>query len=170
MALSKETAGKIIQAVAIDQDCQNAISPNPILQKMAPVLNPTTDFLLKFTHLAGAVRNIPLVAKNILQGKTPQEDPEMTARLCLGILAETVEAIHTALRQKKIPEVHTASGISRTHWGTHHAATCIRMEDDSEYVFDWHATLKINDPVISKPDDWVNAKIGINYVLFQGFK
>ena len=34
MALSKETARKIIEAVTIDTECQNAIEPNPTLQKI----------------------------------------------------------------------------------------------------------------------------------------
>jgi hypothetical protein len=67
-----------------------------------------------------------------------------------------------------MPEVHTAVGIHRVHWGVHHKATWIRMEDDSEYVFDWHAILKIHDPAISKAEDWVKAQKAINFVLFSG--
>jgi hypothetical protein len=119
---------------------------------------------------AGSVRNIPLVAKGIIQGKNLEDDPEATAKLCIGITAVTVKAIHNAIRQSKLPEVHGCSGTHRVHWGVHHEATWIRMKDGSEYVFDWHATLKINDPVISKADDWQNGRTGINFVLFAGFQ
>jgi len=44
------------------------------------------------------------------------------------------------------------------------------MVDGSIYVFDWHATLKIRDPVISKLEDWRKAENAVNYVLFLGFK
>jgi hypothetical protein len=166
MALSKETAGKIIDSVAVDVNCRKAIDPNPNLG----FLNPLTGLWLEATHLAGAVRNIPLVLKSIALNKKPEDDAEMTNKLCIGIVAVTVKAIIGAVRQGKLPGVHTAGSIHRVHWGTDHDATWIRMEDDSEYVFDWHATLKIYDPVINKADEWVKAQLGINYVLFSGFK
>jgi hypothetical protein len=170
MALSKETARKIVEAVAVDPNCRSSIEPNNALNQMGSILNPGTDLLLRFTHLAGPVRNIPLVAKGIIQGKNLEDDPEATAKLCIGITAVTVKAIHNAIRQSKLPEVHGCSGTHRVHWGVHHEATWIRMKDGSEYVFDWHATLKINDPVISKADDWQNGRTGINFVLFAGFQ
>lgn len=108
--------------------------------------------------------------KNILQNKNPEDDPEMTRKLCIGIVAATVKPLIMSVRQGKLPGVHTAGGINRVHWGTHHAATWIRMEDDSEYVFDWHATLKIYDPAISTAEDWMQAKNAVNYVLFSGLK
>lgn len=168
MALSKETARKIIEAVALNPDCRKSIDSYPALE-IFKTISPTY-LLLRFSHLAGSVRNMGLVAKSMFLGKKLQDDPEATSLLCIGITTVTVIAIHIALKQKKIPEVHTASGIHRVHWGVHHEATWIRMKDDSEYVFDWHATLKIQDPAISKAEDWVKAQKAINYVLFSGFK
>lgn len=165
MALSKETARKIIEAVTIDAECQNAIEPNPALQKSLGILNPTTEFLLRFSHLSGSVRN----AAMMLQGKYVG-DKEFDEKICLGIALVTFKAILNAIKQGKLPEVHTAGSTHRVHWGTHHEATWIRMKDDSEYVFDWHATLKLRDPAISKNEDWMNAKGAINFVLFSGFK
>lgn len=165
MALSKETARKIIEAVTIDTECQNAIEPNPTLQKIGGMLNPTTGFLLEFSHLAGSVRN----AAMMLQGKYVG-DKEFDEKICLGIALVTFKAILKAIKQGKLPEIHTASSIHRVHWGIHHEATWIRMKDDSEYVFDWHATLKMRDPAISKAEDWLIAKTAINFVLFSGFK
>lgn len=166
MALSKDTASKIIQVIAADVECRKAIQPNPTLDLLFTV----PALLFEFTQTAGSVRNIPLVLKSILQNKKPEDDAEMTKLLCIGIVAATVKPLISAVRQGKLPGVHTAGGIPRVHWGVHHAATWIRMEDDSEYVFDWHATLKVYDPAISKATDWVEARNAINYVLFSGFK
>jgi hypothetical protein len=165
MALSKETARKIIEVVAADPSCRNSIEPFPALG----IVNPGSDLLLRFSHLAGSVRNIPWVAKNIIEGKTPEQDPEMTAKICVGIAFNTFEAIRKAIGQGKLPEVYAAGVGQRVHWGVHHQATSIRTQDRSEYIFDWHATLKIHDPAISKVDDWVIAQKAINYVLFSGF-
>lgn len=165
MALSKETAQKIVEAVIIDSDSQNAIEPNPALQKALGMLNPTTEVLLRFSHLSGSVRNIAMM----MQGKYVG-DKEFDEKICLGIALVTFKAILKAIKQGKLPEVHTANSIHRVHWGIHHEATWIRMKDDSEYVFDWHATLKVRDPAISKAEDWMKAQTAINFVLFQGYK
>ncbi len=53
MSLSKETAGKIIEIVAADTDCQKAIQTSPTFT----FLHPGTDLFLRFSHLAGSVRN-----------------------------------------------------------------------------------------------------------------
>ena len=166
MALSKETARKIIEVVAADKECREAIQPHPNLDLLVTV----PSLLMEFTQTAGSVRNIPLVLKNILQNKKPEDDEEMTKLLCIGIVVATVKPLVAAVRQGKLPGVHTANAISRVHWGVHHTATWIRMKDDSEYAFDWHATLKVSDPAISKAEDWVKAQNAVNYVLFFGFK
>ncbi|MBK7708255.1 MAG: hypothetical protein IPJ30_21510 [Acidobacteria bacterium] len=94
----------------------------------------------------------------------------MTRKLCLGIVAATVKPLILAVRQGKLPGVHTAGAVSRVHWGVDHTATWIRMEDGSEYAFDWHATLSIRNPAISKAADWEVARNAISYVFFAGFK
>ncbi len=165
MALSKSTASKIIEVISVDVECRRAIQPKPSLAS----LNPITSLLLEFTHTAGSVRNIPLVLKSIVEKKKPEDDPEMTRRLCLGIVAATVKPLIMAVRQGKLPGVHTAGAVSRVHWGVDHMATWIRMEDASEYAFDWHATLNINNPAISRAADWDAARNAISYLFFSGF-
>lgn len=88
----------------------------------------------------------------------------------IGIALVTSKAILNAISRGKLPEVHGSNTTHRIHWETHHEATWIRMKDDSEYIFDWHATLKVRDPAISKVEDWMIAKTAINFVLFSGFK
>ena len=170
MALSQETAKKIIDVVAADADCRNSIESSGSVNA---TINPVPDLLfnqyLRFKGLAGSVRNIPLVMHGIVSGKSPEDDPETTAKLCIGIVAVTVKAIIAAIRQGKLPEVKSSSAISRVSWKIHHSATWVRMTDDSEYVFDWHATLLILDPRLSKAENWVKAQGAINFVLFRGF-
>jgi hypothetical protein len=164
MALSKSTADAIVAAVAADTACLRAITPNPTLDKFAELTNPLTSTVLELTGAAGSVRNFAM----ILAGKGPG-DPVFDDRICLGIVAVTVKAIHGAMRASKLPEVRACSGLHRRHWGVEHEATWIRTADDSEYAFDWHATLKPRDPLISKAEDWVVARNAINYVFFKGF-
>jgi len=161
MALSRETAGKIVEVVAADANCRKAIQPKPELD----FLNPGTALLLEFSHLAGSVRNLAMMAQGKYVG-----DPVFDERICSGIAVVTQNAIYAAIKQGKLPDVRTAGATHRVHRTVHHQATSIDMIDGSIYVFDWHATLKIQDPVISKLDDWRNAENAINYVMFFGFK
>ena len=50
-----------------------------------------------------------------------------------------------------------------------HEATWVRTSDDSTYAFDWHATLRLRDPMISTEDDFVKAQNATHFVLFDGF-
>ena len=161
MALSKQTPQTIIEIVAADTDCQKAIQTSP----STVFLNPGTGLFLRFSHLSGSVRN----AAMMLQGKYTG-DKEFDEKICLGIALVTFKASLGAIKQRRLPELHTANSTHRVHWGTHHEATWIRMKDDSQYAFDWHATLKLRDSVISKLDDWQKGQNGITYCLFSGFK
>jgi hypothetical protein len=165
MALSKATASVVVETVANDAACLRAISPNPKLDRFAELQNPLTSTVLQFTGTAGSVRNFAM----ILAGKGPG-DPVFDERICLGIAALTVKAIHRAMRAGKLPDVRSCSGIHRRHWGVEHEATWVRTADDGEYVFDWHATLKPRDPRLSKATDWMEARNAINYVFFKGFR
>jgi hypothetical protein len=162
MALSKETAGKIIEVVAADANCRKAIQP---ISELGYLGNPGTALLLEFTHLAGSVRNLAMMAQGKYRGDAVFEE-----RICSGIAVVTVNAIFAAVKQGKLPGVQTAGPTHRVHRTIEHEATAIDMVDGSIYVFDWHATLKIRDPVISKLEDWRKAENAVNYVLFSGFK
>ena len=161
MALSKETASRIIDVVAADAKCRKAIQPRPELD----FLNPGTGLLLEFSHLAGSARNLAM----ILQGKYIG-DPDFDERICSGIAVVTQNAIFAGIRAGKIFGVRTTGNAHRVHRTIHHEATSVDMTDGSIYIFDWHATLKVHDPVISRYEDWLNAQNGVNYVLFSGFR
>jgi hypothetical protein len=164
MSLSKAAADRIVLAVASDSTCLKAITPNPTLDKIGEWTNPLSSKVIEFTGTAGSLRN----AFMMLAGKGPG-DPVFDERICLGIAAVSVKAIHGAMRAGNIPEVRSCSGTHRRHWGIEHEATWIRTADDGEYVFDWHATLKPRNPMISKIDDWMEAKGAVPYVMFKGF-
>jgi hypothetical protein len=156
MALSLEVAKRIVDVVAADINCKKIIEPLSV----SP--NPLTDIVLEQTQTAGAVRNIPWVAAWINNNISKDE---MDKHTCLGVTQVTVEAILKA----RIPGVRSCSGSHRVHWGTDHEATRIRTDDDGEYVFDWHATLKLRNPTISKAEDWVAATNAVHFARFKGF-
>jgi hypothetical protein len=41
--------------------------------------------------------------------------------------------------------------------------------DESEYVFDWHATLKPTDPLINTEPRWTDGLMGFHYSRFPGY-
>jgi hypothetical protein len=46
----------------------------------------------------------------------------------------------------------------------------VRMKGDTEYVFDWHATLNIYNPILSQAADWPQALNEVPAASFRGFK
>jgi hypothetical protein len=164
MALSKETADVIVRAVMADGPCQKAISPNPTLEAINYYSSPLVSAALQFGGLAGSVRNAAMMVTGVGAG-----EPDFDARICVGIAAVTVAAINRVIKAGLLPLVHACAPCHRVHWGTHHQATWIAMKDDSQYVFDWHATLSARDPIVSTSDNWDAATGGINYLFFSGF-
>lgn len=164
MALSKAAASEIVKVVEADVNCRNVILWNPNLAFIR--------FPLDFMQITGSIRN--LWFDYLLGKKKMEDDEEKSSRICIGITMFTVIALVAALRQRKLPGVRSIAGISRVTgiFNVHHTATRIRMDDDSEYVFDWHATLQVSNPVISKMSDWVDARrlTSFHYVFFRGFK
>jgi hypothetical protein len=169
MALSKETARKIINVVKTDTDCQKAVSFDS---------NDASDWisLLGGTYFMmggispGSVRNAYYITKNLLLGREIEQDDYQSSRICIGIVASTVKALSRALMQKRLPEVKAVSGSSRVLHGIHHTATWVRLADETEYVFDWHPTLDLENPMLSKADDWNRNGLSTPYALFGGFK
>jgi len=156
MALSAELAGKIVNAVSVDETCRKLIQTNPAYDLLfaIPMLG------LEATGLAGSARNLLMMAQGKYVG-----DKEFDEKICLGIALVTANAIRKA-RIEGVPSVAT---VHRVHWGVEHEATWVRTSDDSTYAFDWHATLRLRDPMISTEDDFVKAQNATHFVLFDGF-
>ena len=160
MVLSLENAASIVEAVAAEAKCWKSIEPyadNWYINVVA-----VQNKVLEHVQLAGAVRNVFLLPFDV-------EDPKVSKLLCVGIACETVVAIHAAMKTGRLPNIASCSSIHRVFKGTHHDATWVRMKDDREYVFDWHATLKVRDPAISKAADWMEGRWGVRYASFSGF-
>jgi hypothetical protein len=155
MSLSVETATMIVNAVAADGACKNAVQPSPIFDTLfaVPMLG------LEVTGLAGSARNLAM----IFQGKGAG-DKDFDEKICLGIAMVTANAI----RKAGIPGIRSVATAHREHWGVHHEGTWIRMTDESQYVFDWHATLRVRDPLISTFDDFMLATNATHFALFSG--
>lgn len=173
MALSKSTAGKIVAAVAADPECQRVINWPLISPKIDPALPPVIQSIanagrtiLEFTGNAGATRNALL----LLAGKGPG-DASFDEKICLGISVVTQKAILKAMSAGRIPEIRSCSPAHREVgvFHVHHQATGVRTADDTWYIFDWHATLKLSNPAISKESFWLLGAAGISYVFFKGF-
>src|SRR5436190_19789231 len=114
---------------------------------------------LEFTGTAGSARNAPM----LLEGKDFSDD-DVAEKICLGIALATVNAI----RKAEITEIASLATSHRRHLGIQNEATYLGTDErSSQYIFDWHATLRIRDPIISHYDDWQAARGG--HALFLVF-
>jgi len=171
MALNKATAGKIIEIVAADPECQRRITWTKVNPALAAALPPVVlsfakgmEKVLELGQIAGGVRNAVLMA----MGREPGSK-EFDEICCAGIAASVVEAIYKVLKMGGLPEVRSAPTVKRTARGIYHTANCFIMRDDSEYVFDWHATLQIRDPAINTVMAWESGAHGYNYRAMPNF-
>ena len=157
MSLSRKTAAKIVDAVAADATCKRAIQTNPAFD----LFFAGRMLALEFTGTAGSARN----ALMLLEGKDFSDD-DVAEKICLGIALATANAI----RKAEITEIASLATSHRRHLGIEHEATYLgTYERSSQYIFDWHATLRIRDPIISHYDDWQAARGGTHYFWFLGF-
>lgn len=159
MALSKYTATQVVSAVRNDPECVRRI------KSVIPDLR----------GYAGSVRNLAY----IFSGKD-SGNPKVAAEVCTGIAEQTALAINNALRPldhvgrpekgSAIPDVATANTFDRVHHATYHTATVVSMKDGSRYVFDWHATLNVDNPMVyESPERWQIDKGGVQLKHFSGY-
>ncbi len=158
MSLTVETVRKICNIINKDSECRSVIRP----AVQAP--------LLEMAGLAGAARNLILISGDIIPPLATRSINDMFGRevdntklLCLGITLATQKAI---LNERQL---HSCAAVSRVHWGVHHTATWVSMKDQSGYVFDWHATLNVFDPLLSRAEDWTEARGSVFARHFSGF-
>lgn len=160
MALTKSQATAIVDVVAADPISILRIeksSADPLTARMVP----------ESLGISGAMRNWGFVAIG-----ADSSDPAVAMFVCTGIAEATSTAIEQAKAAKpgSLPGVKSAGQVSRVGTlGTDHTATLITMDDGSEYVFDWHATLNPRNPMISKKSDWMRSSGGTTYFHFAGY-
>lgn len=153
MALDVRTAALIVGAVFKDAECRKVI--------------PTRSIQSTPSSGRGWKRNL----KYFLRGKDPEKDAYTADRVCTGIARLTSEAIARKKFEKKLKEVKRPQPTDeRSFLGFLHTATLITMQDDSNYVFDWHATLDILNPLLfPSHNSWKRDEGGLYYIEFQGW-
>jgi hypothetical protein len=154
MALDAHTSALVVAAVFNDAKCREII--------------PTQSVSSTPSTWRGFHRNFDY---NVFGGKHPDTDEYTQDRVCYGIAAHTAMAIGDQVRNRKAGEVRTA-GITRerSRFGFRHTATLVKMKDGSEYVFDWHATLDILNPLLYRSEDhWARDQGGVFYMDFQSW-
>lgn len=153
MSLTRVIAAKIVWAVQRDSNTRRRI--------MGGRAGTSASILPDSWGVSGAIRNWRLV----LTGADPM-DRDVAAIVCTGISDAAIVAINNARRNDaEIPE---ADLIHRCRWGVHHYAVRVTM-NGSEYVFDWHATLNVDNPMISRANDWTTARGAVTFSNFTGF-
>ncbi len=97
---------------------------------------------------------------------------------CTNIADVTSRAINAGIRQGAIPswvtEAWHASRMPQqdNNVFAYHSATAVKVQDGKVYVFDWHATLSLRNPLISrKLSEWErgNDTYRALYSVFQGW-
>ena len=161
MALTRGQAKAIVDAVRKDSGCVKQI------ESWLSYLMPDG------AGLTGVGRNIYYSAANLLTLRNPLNStyPDVAPYVCHGIAKKVASTINAAVKARRLPDVELAMQMVRvvpviadvkyirryacTHW-----ACRIRMTDKSEYVFDWHQTLNISNPIIYRKGSWSTAKSG----------
>jgi hypothetical protein len=99
-------------------------------------------------------------------------DKKTADRVCTGIANATSRAINKAVDAKdaRLFRVLGATTIDRFLGGMSHTATCVCMIDLQSHVFDWHATLSAQDPMLFKTEgEWLYGIGGVTLADFGGW-
>ncbi|MEM7623067.1 MAG: hypothetical protein AAF235_07660 [Planctomycetota bacterium] len=154
MILTKELAGRVRDVVARDKRCIQLI-----------VKGFYGGGLLGAAGLAGSARNLSY----IITGADPSE-PEIAQYACTGIANATSAVINAAIKAGNLKGVTSATTIDRQAGmlGVHHTATHVILPGGSA-VFDWHATLEVQNPMVFRTMNWKVATGGTHLRQFEGF-
>lgn len=194
MALSRGTAFAIIAAVQKDKDCQERIQSvfgvmpagyagtarnigmmaanAPSLWGLAGIAGGPAGMAIGMAAGVARTRDLAVDSGRLNPTNwlpTPGQDPY----ICVGIAEATRDAINAALRLASsgasLALIREADHADRdTTVG--HAATGITMWDANRYIFDWHCTLRIDDPMIFPSQaDWDRTENGVLFSNFSGF-
>ena len=186
MALSRATAEAIIRAVEQDRDCRErirsvfgvvppgyagAVRNSAMMAANAPWL---WGVFGPIGVAAGTARQLDLQRNANRHNPFNLQPTTLQERYnCLGIAEATRDAINAALRRAKdgdgLALIQAADQADRwTSIG--HAATGITMRDSKRYIFDWHCTLRIDNPMIfPSQEDWDHTASGVLSSRFTGF-
>jgi len=161
MKLTRGLAKAIVDVVALDKEAQRRI--DSVLAYALP------DAL----GGAGGIRNFgfALVETYFGDGNPTKEQDSL---VCYGITEHTSQLINTAIKKSKqdsmLRTIKKASYVNRDLYGMPHQATLVCFQDDTQVVFDWHATLNSKNPLIyPSSDDFTKGTNSVNFDSFTGF-
>ena len=154
--LTRGVAAMIVDAVVKDKESQR-------------VMPPAGSILPKSWGVSGSIRNILIMGPNLYNpfytGPTTAEE----SYVCTGISDITVIAIKAA-RISDVKRVGTVSRGSATGVTTEHTATLVELTSGRSFVFDWHATLDRDNPLIyASIPEFEKAKTAVPFKEFTGF-
>lgn len=180
--MPRSIAAAIVNVVAADANCRKyipTVSPFSIAQRGAGgfrnLVNMSSEGVawlgVKAVELAGG-------KPDATQRFKDHWETQGVDQACTNIAKVTDFAITAAIARKQIPDwVKAARPVSRcpardNHVLADHTATGIDTADGKTYVFDWHATLMLRNPLISRSlAEWErgNDKFRSAFSTFQGW-
>ncbi|OED38552.1 hypothetical protein AB833_19230 [Chromatiales bacterium (ex Bugula neritina AB1)] len=187
MALTIKTAGAIVSVVKNDPNCKKNIDSilayilpdsagaaggvRNFLMVLVDTPNYAAEKLVNKARDAGSFVGLmdPAKERYIAPKIFSNQDPDVDKLICTGIAEATAAVIKTALPTNKgLADIESAQAISR-ETGIAHAGTHITMKDGTDYVFDWHTTLAVENPTIYLTKNWHQCTGGTLFERFGGF-
>lgn len=200
MALTKDQAQSITDLVAADERCAKHIDSTfaAFLPDTIGFAGGTRNFAMVIGNLPSDVIGLLVdpvgnlvregayyVGHNYVHPYLPSEpqgrwklwrpfdnaDPEIEAYICIGIANLTVEAINAGVKVGTLKKAGVKEAVFCDRaTGIAHAATRVKMADETDYVFDWHCTLNVKNPMVYQTEDWHNCTGGETLANFEGYK
>lgn len=166
MPLTREQVKIAIEIVAADSMCNRVIQPDPGPDGGLGLVPNFRQAVLETFGLSGWTRNAQAY---VLNGAGLMDQGTYEQLMCGGIAAVTVAALRP--RRIRIPHLQAVEQTDpRSAGGWAHIATLLRMDDNAEYVLDWHKTLNVYNPWVSRYADWWEARNEVPFVGFFGFE
>jgi len=125
--------------------------------------------------ISGGLRNAGYVAMGMvtLGNYADPSEPEFANRVCTGISDAASAALNrsVAIGNARLQSIKSAVPISRLLSGVDHTAVQVEMQDGQKHVFDWHATLDADNPMVfQSPAKWLKGEGGVPLKEFRGWK
>lgn len=183
-SMPRSAAAAIVKVVTDDNECRRFIpevSPYAIGQNAAGSLRNLTNMTAEgINYVASQIAmnmGLPSAQQNLLKSKEYWEQQGYD-QACTNIADVTERAINAAIGNGTLPQwITKAWHESRVpspdnNVYAYHSATAVQVGDGKTYVFDWHATLSLRNPLISRSAaEWKrgNDKYRVLYSVFQGW-
>jgi hypothetical protein len=169
LALTRSIATQIVETVQADPECKRRI---PKVYDDAIIKSPLSRGLgeaFGSIGIAGSLRNLSNPKMFLVPDYEPTQAESDLA--CTGIGTATAAALSARSKREPGFPVASADTVSRQSaiLGTHHTATTVKLRSGETFVFDWHATLMIGNPMIHPAvDAWMHDLDGILFSRWTG--